>query len=96
MPRWIIRKVGRPNSYTSELGDAVALMRKDAQDDDGDVVVYAVTEEGELHGSGMTGSWFHIQNRDTVGLLHPTGDRWPRRHTLGEFGMYEVAWWVTG
>ena len=93
VPGWIIGRVGRPIPCEPKLGSVVALIRNDAQDEDGDVVEYAITEEGELAGSGMRGSWFHIQNRDTVGLLHPTGDRWPKRQTLEEYGMYEVAWW---
>jgi hypothetical protein len=93
VPGWVVSRVGRQLSHEPALGEVVALIRRDAQDEAGDVVEYAITETGELPGSGMRGSWFHMQYRDTVGLLHPTGDRWPKGHTLTEYNMYEVAWW---
>ena len=94
VPEYVIEDMEDTADHQPEDGELVGLIWRDGQDTMEDVVYAKYEERQTIAELGMTGSWFHIMFVDSVGIAHPTDDRWPARATYEDgYGTYKIVEW---
>ena len=91
VPEYVIEDMEDTADHRPEDGELVGLIRRDGQDTMEDVVYAKYEERHTIAELEMTGSWFHVMLVDSVGIAHPTDDRWPARATYEDgYGTYST------